>query len=276
MEYPRLPSTLWHYTSVEGFTGIVDSRSIWGTATSALNDRYEILFGLRAAELACLHRLDSDGQEEPTATILKHIRGEDHSDLLERMLDSVAVSSFTAIRDGIHQWQAYGADASGVAIGFDSAILARLGQPGGLFYPEFTLHGVRYGESESQDLTDRQLAWCVRQFARAYEAGTSFDDARGTSAALFMSVLASSKQEGWRAEAEWRLYSLVLDQVHWQGLGSKSPHVVHKLWDGPEDCPVVEVVTGSRSDPDSCELVRRMLASVGLDHVVVRRSELGY
>jgi hypothetical protein len=44
-----IPETLWHYTSYQGFQGIISSKNIWASECRFLNDRKEFV---HAKELA--------------------------------------------------------------------------------------------------------------------------------------------------------------------------------------------------------------------------------
>jgi len=106
--------TVYHYTSLEGFMGIVQSKSLWMTDYSYLNDTKEIVYGIDTA-----------------LELMDNIRISDHfpraGELIpkwkENLLDDdnrVVIASFSGNSDSLNQWLSYGT----VAIGFEVRDLA--------------------------------------------------------------------------------------------------------------------------------------------------------
>lgn len=112
------PSALYHYTTQQGFLGIVKNKEIWATHTQYLNDRAEYLHALELVkeEIGRICKTNSEGTIER---------------LLDEMLDgitgietiNVCVCSFSEVRDSLSQWRAYGDETSGFAIGFLGSFL---------------------------------------------------------------------------------------------------------------------------------------------------------
>ncbi len=118
LEYePR--ETLFQFTSFEGFKGIVESKQLWFSDLKSLNDPRELIYGLgRVRPL-----LEEIVEENPSWD-----RG-----VFRKLLDfsydylkntNLFTCSFCPTGDLMPLWQHYGADGSGLAIGFRPRAIA--------------------------------------------------------------------------------------------------------------------------------------------------------
>lgn len=108
-----VPDCLYHYTTIQGFKGIIESGEIWATAAHCLfTDPTEITF-VRKLALETLKEREQDFEKKKELyNICKKII-EDWSN----NKDSVFVCSFTEKKDLLSQWRAY-CPKGGVSIGF--------------------------------------------------------------------------------------------------------------------------------------------------------------
>lgn len=104
----EVPKLIYHYTSVDGFFGIVQHRNLWLSDYSYLNDTRELSHG---ADLIC------EVAEELRKNELRPLA----ASLLETWIKDiktvnlrVCIASFSASADSLSQWRAYGP----IAIGF--------------------------------------------------------------------------------------------------------------------------------------------------------------
>jgi hypothetical protein len=105
---------LWHYTTPEGLTGIIESNSLWATDVFYLNDSKEFMHGINIARELIKQKLSSlDGAKksrlERFDKDLSHI-GPDHK-------RPVYICSFSKTKDELSQWRAY-CRGGGFSIGF--------------------------------------------------------------------------------------------------------------------------------------------------------------
>lgn len=116
----EIPATLWHYTSVQGFHGIVESGSIYATDVRFLNDTDEFVHARKVA-----NKLVANAREYGPAFyplrynlnwVVDQIFG---SDFLNPDSAQIFVASFTASEDDLSQWRGYSHSSTGVSIGFD-------------------------------------------------------------------------------------------------------------------------------------------------------------
>jgi hypothetical protein len=116
-----LPKPLYHYTTQEGFLGIVKTGELWASKIHYMNDAREFSLGLDIARQEIKLIL-----KDPDSTLDK--------DKLRRMRDeintidkiNVFVCSLSADGDMLGQWRAYAGRAGGFSIGFDSEKLKTL------------------------------------------------------------------------------------------------------------------------------------------------------
>lgn len=108
------PEVVYHYTSLEGFFGIVEKRSIYLSDFSYLNDRRELTYGADMAKESIRRMIE---QESDTA-ILELLSSWEKD--LHMLQNRVCIASFSGEDDSLSQWRAYGP----VAIGFATRPLA--------------------------------------------------------------------------------------------------------------------------------------------------------
>jgi hypothetical protein len=110
------PKLLYHYTSMAGFVGILESLKLWASGIRFLNDASEFQAGMNAAFHVYNEELLQTGAD---STIQKH------TPLLLQDGDVVFVASFSAEKTGddLSQWRAYSGGLSGVSLGFSPSYL---------------------------------------------------------------------------------------------------------------------------------------------------------
>jgi hypothetical protein len=188
-------SILYHYTSNQGFMGIVGSKKIWLTSLDGSNDPREISF-----------------PKELVLNILRILRRGEFSDTLgimisilwahiESALKSQAfyTASFSTKKDELELWREYADRGSGVCIGF---------RPRGLTDMHCRIHKVQY--ISSSDL-DNELYYQMIEFIKPLEYLSLNEGKRGSEPAVFeaigniLSKIHSIKTKNWQNENEVRL-----------------------------------------------------------------------
>ena len=118
-----IPPILYHYTDAAGFLGICQSRSLWASDATFLNDSTEVAY--------------ASGVLQEVIDQLDHEFGGDVGGphvaldwLLKLLLDrswrpdfDVFVSCFCAYGDLLSQWRGYPAPSGGYAIGFHTSAI---------------------------------------------------------------------------------------------------------------------------------------------------------
>jgi hypothetical protein len=106
---------LYHYTTLEGLKGILNSRSIWLTHASTLNDPLELKYGEELI-LNLIDKSNSMENDENIKHLLKHL-----SDFV-KSFNTVTYQSYVACfcesENLLSQWRAYGDRGGGFNLGF--------------------------------------------------------------------------------------------------------------------------------------------------------------
>ena len=104
---------LYHYTSLEGFQGIVESKGFWASDSRFLNDAEELRHGIDLTASVISH-LTGRLRERRFAVVLQAVR----SALLEPLAAWPLIACFSTVRDSLEQWRGY---RGGVCIGVGDA-----------------------------------------------------------------------------------------------------------------------------------------------------------
>ncbi|MBO9441161.1 DUF2971 domain-containing protein [Phaeobacter italicus] len=291
---------LYHYCSTQTGLAILQSRMFRLSALSAANDSMEgRLLGRVFGELLCAAGVAPDVVDVASV-------------IVEGYPNSTEGFAFCLSERGdiLSQWRAYGLDGTGVSIGFSSEFLERdFGQVnfGAQF---FELKQICYGDDQLRRTLQPFADEVAERFARHGNfvrlndgvtreyALSALDDRereleglfKGNSdnAADLLSQLLETlvplhfkiydtKPSSFEEEREWRLvryrHRVALPEVeYFANQYSIKPYISCLIADPAREA-IREVVLGPKhtSKPD---WVRAFLASVGLSHVAVKRSEI--
>ena len=194
-------SYVYHYTTEEGFKGIIESQELWATSIYCLNDWTEFEYG-------------RDALIESARVLLK---GGDAADVAAQLLSylydvhpSLYVCSFSTAGDGddLSQWRAY-CPKGGYAIGFPTAKLHQhmertgMGRWGMMECEYGTVGAGRFVEGLVRIMEE---IFKMAGGAGGFRAQFPFNDPdKDGLLAQILEVIAKYKHEAFRAEQEWRL-----------------------------------------------------------------------
>lgn len=266
------PDTVYHYTSLEGFLGIVKSRSVWMTDFAYLNDRREVRHGVDLM-LDAVGDIANNVTQHEVQTLLSAWQ-----ETLAVPTNRICITSFSGDGDSLSQWRAYGPIAIGFPVG-----------PLSLHVNQSRLQPIEY-----DPLTQKRLAQIyVHHLVSAFEADRGRSDwpkildqyyrpDRLLELAIFF------KDPAFRSENEYRL--AYVDNPEIFGLlGFESPPRLFRVAGGrivpyvPSSevlkseirqfpLEISEVVLGPESDELLEQGVREFLSDSGLPNVHIRRS----
>lgn len=115
-----IPEKLWHYTSVQGFQGIIASGNIYATDVRFLNDAEEFIHARKVAEDLIEKTPELGNYNFPLSDSLKWLVNIIfESDFMNPDRAHIFVASFTDSEDDLSQWRGYSHDSFGVSIAFD-------------------------------------------------------------------------------------------------------------------------------------------------------------
>lgn len=106
--------TVYHYTSADGITGIIDKHEIWMSNTAFMNDTTELNMLQNANALFKDSDFRNDAVKQEWHEMLER------QWLREKRQTDYYMASFSKQKDSLEQWRAYG----NFCIGFDARKLA--------------------------------------------------------------------------------------------------------------------------------------------------------
>ena len=147
-------NVLYHYTSLQGFIGLMQNKSIWCSHCEFLNDSSEFVHALGFASDTTSRIFMEDDYLNAFSWLISETISE-----LELSSREVFVTSFSEKADLLSQWRGYCPQGAGIAIGFDKELLK-----------EYALnHGIRlekclYETSTQFNLINSLIGECVKNF----------------------------------------------------------------------------------------------------------------
>jgi hypothetical protein len=154
-----VPDKLWHYTSIQGFCGIVSSKKIFATDIRYLNDSEEFIHTRKLVEQVINEAPEKDESGWPLRESLRLIilrifeKGSLSPDNLQ-----IYTASFSASEDQLSQWRGYSHGSSGMSLGFDLRQLRPPSEIGTLV----TFAPCVYREDDKREL----ITYAIYSFAR--------------------------------------------------------------------------------------------------------------
>jgi hypothetical protein len=197
--------TLYHYTSLGGLMGIIDSRYLRASDVRFMNDSTELRHTLDLLRRHIERRIRS---------------GTDHPQLMTAMLEwlshrvvggpMIFAASFRANGNLLSQWRGYSAHGKGVSLGFAPEHIQRCAEQ-----QDFLIGRCIYASDVQQQL--------IEQIADGIESEATRDDATGDEAysqileqneEALLSIAAMLKHPAFEEEDEWRVVSPRIVDLH--------------------------------------------------------------
>lgn len=200
------PDKLFHYTTLNGLRGIIESRTLWLTKAAYLNDRSELKHAITLFQ--------QEANRQATALL------GDKADIGELLreaahqLDSfqetnICLASFCEDGDLLSQWRGYGSSGSGVALGFSGQALERVNGTGWakllrcLYEPAEQIQVIR----DLVCLLCNAYVLC-KSSASSDRHSTIRKDLIGYFNTTFLQVAPVLKNKHFAEEREWRIVTL--------------------------------------------------------------------
>lgn len=231
--YDAAPTrTLFHYTSLQGLLGIVNSGALWVSEARHMNDVAELTHFARLVTDNVAQRLSADVE-------VAEIENQLQNWLKQRVQDGhlIFAGSFTENGDLLSQWRGYCPPGQGVSLGFHPSRIARAA-----LAQSFLLGRCIYAIAEQQQLAEETAKAVV---AAAKAAGpVPANKAHPTQSyhptfeQLLPSILtlaALMKNPAFAEEQEWRIVSpplsnYVLPPIHYRaGTSMLVPYLEFEL-----------------------------------------------
>lgn len=275
-----IPETVWHYTTLAGFEGILSSGTIWATEAHYTKDTAEFIHA-RTIAADFLERMNA--YDEAMAYAKKA-----GIDMLALVFDQgvcsqskteIFVASFSAARDLKSQWMEFADSGKGVNIGFDLRAVRPPGGSGSLV----TFAPCVYTQEQKKELLELVLRRIVdaiadlhrKTYSKQWASEQAFDwlcDGRSWDPAAYLTrtqerfyqklregyeetardllrLASHCKHEGYDQECEWRLSlphskskPLTQNKIQYRGVQQNIPYLAHNLFQ--TKLPITQVLAG--------------------------------
>ena len=167
---PVPPETvLWHYTNGAALIGMLESMSVFSTQVSCLNDTSELRYGSRLYRETVSSLLPGYSGNEPATGLLEEALEyfKENEDFPYQASVPHFVTAFSAERDDLSQWRAYGGGENGYAVAF---------RAGDLFpCPNAVLVKVVYDEEMQRSGAKQAVDGMVKYFLEGLARRTPTD-----------------------------------------------------------------------------------------------------
>jgi DUF2971 family protein len=202
------PPSISHYTNIGGMMGIIEKGCVWASNVSYLNDREELVHGLRGATKA-LKRVLNDRTYANWASSLDAVVKE----ITNGRMPNTYAACFCRRSDVLSQWRGYGGADQAIAVTFNRPELEAL-----FSSQKAKLYPVVYGALKAnKQITDHVIENLDELTIFEYAAG-DFSQSEKRKRAYYMlsRLLPRFKNIGFQDEREWRFVvqqETVRDQV---------------------------------------------------------------
>jgi len=287
--------TLYHYTSLNGILGILESRSVWATHASYLNDASEFFHGLSFAKQVAGGIFMEDDYLAAFGWAVRH-------GLEAVSADSLYVTSFSEKADLLSQWRGYCPPGAGLCVGFTISQLQSFCEERG-----YRLEKCIYDHKEQSQRVEALVNECFEMFPKpritrkeyesldskgrvdaniSYRTQTS-EGPRKLQADLAVQWLCAEvaevaplfKNEGFHEESEWRIVAKEpKERVKFRASSSYlAPYVELELLSDARRSALREVIIGPNPNQRRCQrAIAMLLKSSGLTNVDLKVSPLPF
>jgi Protein of unknown function (DUF2971) len=209
------PPSISHYTNIGGMMGIIDKGCVWASNVSYLNDREELVHGLRGATKA-LKRVLNDKTYANWASSLEAVVKE----ITDGRMPNTYAACFCQRTDVLSQWRGYGGSDQAVAITFKRQELEDL-----FVFHKAKLYPVVYGALKAnKQITDHLRTNLDELTVYEFAAGNYSRSEKSKHAYYMLSrLLPQFKNIGFQDEREWRFvvqHETVRDLVCFRPVGN--------------------------------------------------------
>jgi hypothetical protein len=273
-----LGTPLYHYTSVETFQKIYETKTLHATNVGYMNDGSEIRVGLKVLQQVIE---DQYGKETGRTKDLLESLGQ----LIwarEQAPSPIYMLCFSEHRNMLGQWRGYTPLGRGVCIGFNHMALVPRSQRA-----KWSWLACCYDAQEHQQWMTAYLGRFIREAGRLPQATPANEAAEQTLSVTLDGLYACAahvKHDAFWEEAEWRLVSPTIPtqskEVRFRtGRYSLVPYVEFDLTDETDTTmPLSELIVGPTPHPLASvhSVMSMQLSTRPADHVRVTHCEIPY
>lgn len=191
------PKYVYHYGSMAGLLGVLQSKAIWASDVSSLNDKNEIVHANEVLEQALENRFLSMGIKD---NVWFHGIALQVRSIKARI--GRCVASFCEDNDQLSLWRPYASDGMGASIGFQSSALAKVAAEQG-----FELKKVVYDRKIQYAICMAYVTNLFDRFGIESKISGLPDDVIDDMRKFINTVGILFKHPSFQDEREWRLVS---------------------------------------------------------------------
>lgn len=266
------PKTLTHFTTLSGLHSIVQSKQLWASNVSFLNDRRELKHGLDASLAAIKIIIGSSAYQrwnDALRSVVHHLEAGE--------IPNTYALCLCARSDVLSQWRGYGGGVQGVSISFDQDKLTASLKPEKarlcrVIYANFsTVSKVRKSLRSELDALNY-----TAKVTSALTPKESEIEAR----VIVDRLLPQFKHLGFSEEREYRYVvqqRTIRDDVKFRANGNVLVPYIHLPRSSSDDFPIVKVTVGPGKDQIlTKESIELFLRKYGYATVKVVLSDVPY
>jgi len=262
------PNSLYHFTDVKGFIGILTSKCLWASLVTELDDAAEVVHGIEVAKSVLLDRFKAASASDYEQVLLAQLEKPTSPLFGVSFNTSAFVVSFCAKCDKSGQWLHYGRNGAGVAIGFSPALAQTV---------SYDLHRIDYS-IDSQRVKMERLVNAARSVLHRHRdpSMTWMVEVAAHLASMFIRLLAASmKHASFANDEEWRLIATDFRRNQSPLENSVTKREMRSRIVGERLIPYEELSFAGKEGKLISEIVVGFSAPTGLDAIRILASEHG-
>lgn len=188
-------TSLAHYTNLAGLHGILESGQLWASNVAFLNDREELLHGVKCAK-RILSKIITDRKLRPWRDAIRQVVNE----IEDGRLPNTYATCFCEKSDLLSQWRGYGGREQGVSLVFKPEGIEAL-KTGKRTFLAPVEYGFVHGKiTLHQSLRDRLVAIGQDDLRLMLD-----EEKHETVYNVLSELIPRFKHKGFEGELEWRL-----------------------------------------------------------------------
>lgn len=278
----RIPKKIYHYCSVDSFHKIIESKSIWLSNCSQMNDSEEATW-----------------IEAYFDFIKNYFRDEKYYHFRKHVFPTYGwnkrkpyIFCFSELKDSLSQWRAYANDGKGICIGFNVDNLEiKKDLPSTNVYRDNTigLCKVEYNKSVQKrrikELVEHYLEMYDRRGHELWEVSSAFLAFQLVDFSLIFKNPSFAEEKEWRiihtplgSQSEYEDVENKIDisDIKFRVLGNKlTTYAVLNLAENFNSSLIPEIILGPKSEVDE-EILKKFLEANHLNKTAVIKSKSTY
>jgi hypothetical protein len=212
------PLVLCHYTTLSGLKGILQTRSLWCTDSSCLNDPFELQYGQKLI----IDKLNELIKTEKNDEILKLLNNlVNFITLINADLYHIFIACFCKEDNLLSQWRGYAAKGGGYNLSFrfnsDTKFSHNLEDPTSSDESHIILRKIIYDPNEQNKIISKYLSDIISGARKAHEhflnhggvPNTWSSQAALEAVNILYDINISLKNPVFAEEQEWRLIKII-------------------------------------------------------------------